>query len=93
MTVVEILILIVIAAVCGALAQVIAGFSRGGFIVAIVLGFIGALIGMWMARGMNLPEPLMIQVGDAHFPILWSVIGATVFVALIGLLTRRTYYA
>lgn len=93
MTVVEILILLAVAAVCGVLGQIIAGFSRGGLIVAIILGFIGALVGLWMARGLNLPEPFVLQVGDVRFPILWSIIGATVFVALIGLLTRRRYYA
>jgi uncharacterized membrane protein YeaQ/YmgE (transglycosylase-associated protein family) len=41
----EILILLVIAAVCGALGKAIAGAVRGGLIVSIVLGFIGALLG------------------------------------------------
>ncbi len=92
MTLVEVLILLAVAAVCGAIGQIIAGFSRGGFIVAIILGFIGAMIGMWMARNLNLPEPLMIQVGTVTFPILWSIIGSAVFIAIIGLMTRRTYY-
>jgi uncharacterized membrane protein YeaQ/YmgE (transglycosylase-associated protein family) len=92
MTVVEILILIAVAAVCGALAQVIAGYSRGGFIVAIVLGFIGALIGWWLARALKLPELFTLQVGTVAFPIIWSIIGGTLFVAMIALLTRRRYY-
>jgi uncharacterized membrane protein YeaQ/YmgE (transglycosylase-associated protein family) len=93
MTLVEVLILLAVAAICGAIGQIIAGFSRGGFIVAIILGFIGAMIGMWMARGLNLPEPFTLQIGTVTFPILWSIIGSTVFIALIGLMTRRTYYA
>jgi uncharacterized membrane protein YeaQ/YmgE (transglycosylase-associated protein family) len=92
MTVVEILILLAVAFICGALAQVIAGYSRGGFIVAIVLGFIGALIGWWLAGALHLPELFMLQVGTVAFPIIWSIIGATLFVAMIAMLTRRRRY-
>lgn len=85
MTIVEVLILLAVAAVCGILAQMIAGYSRGGLIVAIVLGFIGALIGMWLARELKLPELFSIE----GFPIVWSIIGGTLFVAIIGALSRR----
>ncbi len=88
MTIVELLVLLVIAAICGALGQAIAGYSRGGCLVSIALGFIGALLGMWIARTANLPEILNINVGDVTFPIVWSIIGATLFVAVIGLLSR-----
>jgi uncharacterized membrane protein YeaQ/YmgE (transglycosylase-associated protein family) len=90
MTPLEIVILLVVAAICGALGQAISGYSVGGLIVSIVLGFIGALLGMWLARNMNLPELYMLQVGDVQFPIIWSIIGATLFVAVIGLISRRT---
>jgi uncharacterized membrane protein YeaQ/YmgE (transglycosylase-associated protein family) len=92
MTILEILVLLLVAALCGVLAQAIAGYSRGGLIVAIVLGFIGALIGTWMARNLGLPELFMINIGGTPFPIIWSIIGGTVFVAIIALLTRRSYY-
>lgn len=84
-----ILVLIVIAAVCGALGKAIAGGARGGLIVSTVLGFIGALIGPWFARTMKLPEPFMITIGGHPFPVLWSIIGAAVFVAIIHLFSRR----
>ena len=85
----EWVILLLVAAICGAVGQAIAGYSRGGLLVAIALGFIGALIGVQIARAAHLPELFEIQVGDAHFPIIWSIIGATLFVAVIGLLTPR----
>lgn len=91
MTVLEVLILLGIAALCGILAQTIAGYSRGGLIVAIVLGFVGAMLGTWMARNMGLPELLMVNIGGTPFPILWSIIGGTLFVAVIALITRRSY--
>jgi uncharacterized membrane protein YeaQ/YmgE (transglycosylase-associated protein family) len=59
--------------------------------VSIALGFIGALIGMWLARTMGLPELFAVQIGTTHFPIVWSIIGSALFVAIISLLTRRYY--
>ncbi len=88
-SVVALLIWILIAAICGALGQAIAGSVRGGLLVSIVLGFIGALLGPWLARSLHLPEPLMITVGGQPFPILWSIIGAALFVAIIHLVSRR----
>lgn len=85
----EILILLVIAAVCGAVGKAIAGGVRGGLIVSIVLGFIGALLGPWIALKLKLPEPFLINVGGHSFPVLWSIIGAALFVAIIHLLSRR----
>lgn len=83
------LILVVIAAVCGAVGRSIAGGTRGGILVSIVLGFIGALLGSWLARRLGLPEPLLVRVSGHSFPLLWSVIGAALFVALIHVGSRR----
>lgn len=85
----QLLILLVIAAICGAIGKAIAGSARGGLIVSIVLGFIGALLGPWLARAMKLPEPFMLSIGGHSYPVLWSIIGAALFVALIHLLSRR----
>ena len=85
------LLLIVIAAVCGALGKAIAGSARGGLIVSTVLGFIGALLGPWVARHLRLPEPLMVTIGGHPFPVLWSIIGAALFVAIVHLFSRRRW--
>jgi uncharacterized membrane protein YeaQ/YmgE (transglycosylase-associated protein family) len=58
MTVVEFILLLVVAGICGAVAQALVGYSRGGCLVAMALGFIGALLGTWMARALDLPEYL-----------------------------------
>ncbi len=83
------LVLIVIAAVCGAIGRAIAGGVRGGLIVSTALGFIGTLVGPWIARQLKLGEPFLLQIGGQSFPILWSIIGAAVFVAIIHLISRR----
>jgi len=88
-----ILLLVVVAGLCGAIGQAIAGYSRGGCLASIALGFIGALLGIWIFPKLGLPELFAVQIGDVNFPIVWSIIGATLFVAVISLLTRRrTYY-
>jgi uncharacterized membrane protein YeaQ/YmgE (transglycosylase-associated protein family) len=88
MTLIDLLILLLVAGICGALGQAIAGFSRGGCLVSIALGFVGALIGMWLARMMGLPELIPVNIGGTNFPIVWSIIGSALFVAVIALITR-----
>lgn len=89
MTILEFLILLVIAAICGAVGQALAGYSLGGMVITTVVGFIGALIGTWLARGIGLPELLMVNVGGQPFPIVWAIIGSALFTAIVALLTRR----
>jgi uncharacterized membrane protein YeaQ/YmgE (transglycosylase-associated protein family) len=89
MTPLDWLILLLVAGLCGALGQAISGYTRGGCLVSIALGFIGALLGVWMARSLGLPELFNIQIGTKSFPIVWSIIGSAIFVAVISLITRR----
>ena len=89
MTLLDLLLLLLIAGICGSLGQAIAGYSRGGCLVSIALGFVGAVIGMWVARSLGLPELFTVRIGDTNFPIVWSIIGSALFVAVIALLTRR----
>jgi uncharacterized membrane protein YeaQ/YmgE (transglycosylase-associated protein family) len=82
-------LLIVIAAICGAIGKALAGSARGGLIVSTALGFVGALLGPWVAGKLKLPEPFMVVIGGHPFPVLWSIIGAALFVAIIHLISRR----
>lgn len=92
MTLIDLLVLLLVAGVCGAIGQAIGGYSRGGCLVSIALGFIGALIGSWLQRRFGLPEPLALNIGGGmlnQFPVVWSIIGAALFVAIISLISRR----
>lgn len=89
MTLLDVLLLLIVAGACGALGQAITGFSRGGCLVSIALGFVGALLGVWLSRQLGLPELFAVQIGTTSFPIVWSIIGSALFVAVIALLTRR----
>ncbi len=87
MSLLELLFLLVIAGICGSIAQSIAGFSRGGCLVSIITGFIGALIGTWLARKFNLPDFFVVNIGGKNFPVIWSIIGAVLFAAVLNLLS------
>ena len=89
MTVVELLLLLLVAGICGSIGQALTGFARGGCLVSIALGFIGALLGTWLARLLGLSEILTIDVAGRPFPVLWSIIGAALFVAILSFLTTR----
>jgi len=86
---VGLLILLAIAAICGAIGRAIAGGTSGGCLVSIALGFIRALIGTWVARQLKLPEMFVVTIGREHFPILWSIVGSAVFVAIVHLVSGR----
>jgi len=84
-----VIVLIVIAAICGAIGEALAGGDGGGLLVSIILGFIGALLGPWVAHQLGLSEPFVVHMSGQSFPILWSIIGAALFVALLHLLSGR----
>ena len=83
------ILLLIVAGVAGAVGQAIGGFSYGGCIVSILVGFIGAYIGTWIARQFGLALFYVIQIGGEQFPIVWAIIGAAILSALLGLLFRR----
>jgi len=37
---------------------------------------------------MGLPELIPVQIGGTSFPIVWSIIGSALFVAVIALISR-----
>ncbi len=89
-TVWTLLIYLLIAAVAGAIGRAIAGGTRGGCLVSIALGFIGGILGSWIANKAGLPEPLLIRLsGGTQFPFVWSVVGAALFVAIVVLISGR----
>ncbi|MGD2090752.1 MAG: GlsB/YeaQ/YmgE family stress response membrane protein [Candidatus Aminicenantes bacterium] len=80
---IKILILLIIAFFCGSIGASLAGASKKGCVTSIALGFIGALIGSWISRKLQIPELLAIQ----GIPIVWSIIGSALFVAVINLIS------
>ena len=89
MTLGQLLLLLLIAAIVGSLGQALSGYSHGGCLISIVVGFVGAFLGLWLGRQMGLPEPFLVTVGNQAFPVLWAIIGSALFSGVLGFLSRR----
>lgn len=88
MTLFGILLLLLIAAICGSIGQSLAGYNLGGCIISIVVGFIGAYLGIWMADNLGLPELFTLNIEGKPFPVIWSIIGSLLFALIVGFLRR-----
>ncbi len=88
MTLIGFLVLLAIAAICGGIGQSLAGYDLGGCLVSIVVGFIGAWIGLWLADKFGLPELFTVNIEGRPFPILWAIIGSAAFTLVVALIRR-----
>ncbi len=100
MTLFELLLFLLIAGICGFLAELVVGFSPGGFLASIAVGLVGAYLGSWLAGILALPpvlstETLIPETGganiiavDFNFDIVYSIIGAIVLLFVISLVRR-----
>jgi len=88
MTFVGFVLLLVIAAICGAIGQKIAWYSLGGCLVSIIVGFIGEWLGPIIAREFDFPKFYVINIQGKEFPVVWSIIGSAIFALIVGWLTR-----
>lgn len=89
MTVTQIIILLIIAGITGSIAKALVGFKRGGCIISIIVGFIGAYIGTILARELNFPDLLSFNIGGVSFPVIWSIMGAALFVGVLSIFAPK----
>ena len=83
------LLLLAIAAVAGAIGQALAGHSLGGLFISIIVGFVGAAIGTWLAAQFHFPTFYVIGVGDEKFPIIWAIIGSALLTVILGFISKQ----
>jgi uncharacterized membrane protein YeaQ/YmgE (transglycosylase-associated protein family) len=89
MTFTGFLLMLAIAAVAGAIGQALAGYSLGGCIASILVGFLGAYIGAWISSQFNLPDFLMVSIEGRDFPLFWAIVGSALFSAIVGWISRQ----
>ena len=87
MSLTGILLLLVIAGIVGGLGQSLAGYSFGGCLMSIVVGFVGAFVGIWLARQLGLPQIFTITIEGEPFPVVWGIIGSALLSLILGLFT------
>lgn len=93
MNLLELLLVLVVAGLCGAVAELIVGFKPGGVLIAIIIGVIGAYAGNLLASILLQGVPalryfIVISVGAIEFDLVWATIGS--ILVTWGLATLRS---
>jgi uncharacterized membrane protein YeaQ/YmgE (transglycosylase-associated protein family) len=78
MSILDLFILLIVAAILGALGAAIAGAGNKGCLTNIVAGFAGALIGIWLSSKTGIHDFLYFR----KIPVFWSVIGAALLIGV-----------
>jgi uncharacterized membrane protein YeaQ/YmgE (transglycosylase-associated protein family) len=89
MSIFSFLVMLLIASITGAVGASLAGRKNTGCLPSIALGFIGAILGTFIAQELHLPRFWTLTFGGHPFPIIWAVIGSALFVAVLNLFTKR----
>ncbi len=90
MTLIGLLLLILVGAICGGIAEALVGYSPGGFLASVAIGFLGALIGSWLAPRAGLPSVLPVTIEGFTIEIVWSILGAVILLFILSM-ARRPY--
>lgn len=85
----DILALLVIAAVGGAIVQAFAGYSPGGCLISLLFALVGAWLASWLTLQFDLPRLFSIPVNGQSVELVWPLIGALLFTLVLSLLTQR----
>src|SRR5262249_28385771 len=80
-TIPAIVLTLLVAALCGAVAQLVVGYTRGGCLASILIGLVGALLGNWLAGALHMPNLLIIEGVD----VAWTFVGSAILVAALAL--------
>lgn len=88
MTLWDLLILLLVAGICGAIGQAISGFSRGGCLAAIGFGLVGALLGRYLSGAIGLAPLFVVNAGGAAIPIVWTILGALLLSLVVAIVQR-----
>lgn len=73
---VNLVLMLIVAGVCGAVAQAVFGFQRTNFLVSVAIGVAGAYIGTFIASRFGLPSLLNFSLGSSTIDIVWAVLGS-----------------
>ena len=93
MTFLGFLMLLILGALCGAIAEMIVGYTPGGFFTSVAIGFVGALIGSRLAGPLHLPSIFVVRVEGYAIEVVWTIVGATLLLLVVSLFRRSRYYA
>jgi len=69
--------LLLVAAICGAIAEKVLHYDGGGIGTTVGVGLTGAIVGWLLAKILHLPLALHI----AGLPVLWTIVGSMIMVS------------
>jgi uncharacterized membrane protein YeaQ/YmgE (transglycosylase-associated protein family) len=92
MNILEFLILVLVAGVCGSIGAAIIGARHMSFLVLIAVGLIGALLGRWLSAQLGVGEMFNVNIGGTQIPILWTIVGSMLLTGIASLFWRRWAY-
>ncbi len=82
----EFVIMLVIAGVCGSVAESLTGYTRGGMLFSVGIGLLGGFLGESLAAEMGMPALMVIRIDDQGIDVAWTIIGAVVLVFALSFL-------
>jgi uncharacterized membrane protein YeaQ/YmgE (transglycosylase-associated protein family) len=91
MGLVDLLMLLALSAFFGFVGAQLMGHRKVNVVMMIIFGFVGALIGRWVATYFHLPAIYVVNVGGSSFDLVWSMGGCLLVIAVVGLLGQRGY--
>ncbi|HYF01409.1 MAG TPA: hypothetical protein VEJ18_20975 [Planctomycetota bacterium] len=87
MNVLEFIVLVILAGMLGVVAQRILG-TKYGLLVTVVLGFVGALIGLQLGKWFHLGVRLYLVVGNEQVHLFWATVGALIVTFVAGIISK-----
>ena len=85
------LLLLILSAGLGLLAQRILHLKMGGLFAATFLGLVGAYVGRELAAWLHLPfQDIGIHMQHRSFPIVWSVVGALLVTFIVACIAKNS---
>lgn len=85
----ELILLLLVAGFVGTLGQILVGFSKGGFLVSLAMGFIGAILGSWLSTTYNLPVIYNLESAGKSIPIVWAVLGSLILSIFLSIILPK----
>lgn len=85
-SIVDLVVILIVAGVVGALAQIAFGFRRTNFLIAVVVGVAGAYLGTYLAQRLGLPTLLPFSLGGRQIEIVWTFLGAALLMFVLSLI-------
>lgn len=70
-----------VAAVLSGILQAFVGYSFRHWVVSTAFGVGGVLFGRWVSLELDLPLYWLVHLQGEQFPVVWSVLGAALFLS------------